>query len=99
MNSLTLTRAEIIDKLVRDLNINRVDATRVFEDMLEEIFVAMKDSRCVKISSFGSFNVRQKKPRVGRNPKTGVEAEISGRNVISFKPSHILRERVNIGKK
>ena len=55
MNTLTLTRAEIIDKLVRDLNINRVDATRIFEDMLEEIFVAMKDSHCVKISSFGSF--------------------------------------------
>ena len=64
----------------------------------EEIRQELAKGNDVKISSFGTFSLRKKKARIGRNPKTGEEATITPRTVISFKPSHILRQAANSGK-
>jgi len=94
MTTTTLTRADIIDSLVRETNLPRHHATDFLETALKSMMVSLTDTGLVKISSFGSFNVRQKSKRVGRNPKTGKEAVITPRRVLSFKPSQYLREKV-----
>ena len=83
----TLTRADIVDTLVRETNLSRPQATGFLELTLETVILSLTEHSLVKISSFGSFNVRQKTKRVGRNPKTGKEAVITPRRVLSFKPS------------
>ena len=98
MTTTTLTRADIIDSIARDLNLSRNIAVDLFESSLEEMISAINKQGALKISSFGSFNVREKTRRVGRNPKTGKEAVITPRKVISFKASHLLRNRVEKGK-
>ncbi|MBY0293322.1 MAG: integration host factor subunit alpha [Alphaproteobacteria bacterium] len=90
----TLTRADIIDSLIRELDFSRHQATLFLEETLEAVMVSLENNGIVKISSFGSFNTRQKSKRVGRNPKTGKEAVITPRLVLSFKPSQYLREKV-----
>lgn len=90
----TLTRAEIVDALGREVGLSLNECSDLLEAMLEEIVVSLERGELVKIARFGNFSVRSKRPRVGRNPKTGVEAEISARKVVSFKPSQILRVRV-----
>ncbi len=90
----TLTRADIIDNLVREVDFPRHQAADFLEAALKSMVVSLAETGVVKISSFGSFNVRQKSKRVGRNPKTGKEAIITPRKVLSFKPSQYLREKV-----
>ncbi|MBS0271999.1 MAG: integration host factor subunit alpha [Proteobacteria bacterium] len=90
----TLTRADIIDSLVREVDFPRHQASDFLEAALEDMMEALIDKDAVKISSFGSFNVRQKAKRIGRNPKTGKEAVITPRRVLSFKPSQYMREKV-----
>lgn len=90
----TLTRADLVDVLSRELGLSKTDGSDLLEKMLEHLVVALEKGQLVKLARFGNFAVRQKKPRVGRNPKTGVEAKISARRVVSFKPSQILRTRV-----
>lgn len=94
----TLTRADIIDVLNRDMKLSRTDSANLLESMLEHLAVSLEKGNLVKLARFGNFSVRSKNPRVGRNPKTGVEAEISARKVVSFKPSQILRSRVERGE-
>jgi integration host factor subunit alpha len=94
MTMTTLTRADIVDTLVREANLPRLQATNFLETTLETIIMSLTEHSLVKISSFGSFNVRQKTKRVGRNPKTGKEAVITPRRVLSFKPSQYLKEKV-----
>ena len=94
MTTTTLTRADIIDSLVREINFPRHQATDFLEAALHDMMVSLTDTGIVKISSFGSFKVRQKSKRLGRNPKTGKEAVITPRRVLSFKPSQYLREKV-----
>lgn len=94
MTTTTLTRADIIDSLVREVNLPRHQASDFLEHALDVIILSLADKNVVKISSFGSFNVNQKAKRVGRNPKTGKEAIIVPRRVLSFKPSQYLREKV-----
>lgn len=94
MTVTTLTRADIVDNLVREVNFPRNQAIVFLEAALEGVMEALIEENIVKISSFGSFNVRQKAKRVGRNPKTGKEAVITPRRVLSFKPSQYLREKV-----
>lgn len=98
MKITTLTRADIVDMLARSMNIPRHVAVDFFELSLTEMIQALRKNGALKISSFGSFNVKEKSKRVGRNPKTGKEAVITPRKVISFKASHLLRERVEKGK-
>ncbi len=94
MTTTTLTRADIIDTLAREVDIPRHQATAFLEATLETMIVSLMEHDLIKLSSFGSFNVRQKTKRVGRNPKTGKEAVITPRRVLSFKPSQYLREKV-----
>jgi integration host factor subunit alpha len=94
MSTTTLTRADIIDSLVREAHLPRHQATDFLESTLKVMMVSLTETGLVKISSFGSFNVHQKSKRIGRNPKTGKEAVITPRRVLSFKPSQYLREKV-----
>lgn len=94
MTQTTLTRADIVDSLVREVNFPRHQATDFLEAAIEIMSQALVDEGLIKLSSFGSFNVRQKSKRVGRNPKTGKEAIITPRNVISFTPSYYLKDKV-----
>lgn len=94
MTQPTLTRADIVDSLVREVNFSRYQAIDFLEATIESVSLALAEEGLVKLSSFGSFNVRRKAKRVGRNPKTGKEAVITPRSVISFTPSSYLREKV-----
>ncbi len=75
--------------------LSRNESADLVEAVLEEMVSALSDGETVKISSFGSFSIRQKSQRMGRNPKTGEEVPILPRKVIIFKPSHVLKNRIN----
>jgi integration host factor subunit alpha len=92
--SKTLTRADLIDALGREVGLSRNDCSDLLESLLEHVAKALERGDLVKLARFGNFSVRSKKPRIGRNPKTGVEATISARRVVSFKASQIMRARV-----
>jgi integration host factor subunit alpha len=92
--SNTLTRADLIDALCREVGLSRNDCSELLEALLEHLAKALERGELVKLARFGNFSVRAKRPRIGRNPKTGVEATISARRVVSFKSSQIMRERV-----
>ncbi|EKE09237.1 MAG: Integration host factor subunit alpha [uncultured bacterium] len=94
MKTTTLTRADISDTLVREVDMPRQRASEFLEAVLNNVIESLVAKGTVKVSSFGSFNVRQKARRVGRNPKTGKEAIISPRRVITFKPSQYMKEKV-----
>jgi integration host factor subunit alpha len=90
----TLTRADIVDRLVQKVGLTKQDSSNFLERVLELVCVELERDEDVKFARFGNFVVRRKKARVGRNPKTGEEAAISARRVVSFKPSPLLRQRV-----
>lgn len=93
----TLTRADIIDALGREVGLSRNDCSELLETLLETMATSLEKGKLVKLARFGNFSVRAKRPRTGRNPKTGVEATISARRVVSFKASQIMRERIEKG--
>jgi integration host factor subunit alpha len=93
----TVTRVDLIDAVYRIIGLSRSESARLVEQVLKEITDCLECGETVKLSSFGSFVVRTKGPRTGRNPKTGVEVPITPRRVMVFKPSDILRERVARG--
>jgi integration host factor subunit alpha len=90
----TLTRADIVDRLVQKVGLTKQDSSNFLERVLEMVCSELERDEDVKFARFGNFVVRRKKARVGRNPKTGEEAPISARRVVSFKPSPLLRQRV-----
>ena len=83
----TITRAELTEQVYRSIDLSRQESQRFVEAMLEEITDALVQGDTVKLSGFGTFTVRQKRERVGRNPKTKEEAVISARRVVLFRPS------------
>lgn len=89
-----VTRSELTDAVYRQLGLSRTESSDLVEAMLEEISMALERGETVKLSSFGSFSVRHKNERIGRNPKSGVEVPITPRRVVTFKASHILKERI-----
>ncbi|MEQ8701148.1 MAG: integration host factor subunit alpha [Bauldia litoralis] len=91
----TVTRADLGDAVYQEIGLSRNDSAKLVEHVLEEICDALVQGENVKISSFGSFMVRQKGERKGRNPKTGEEVPILPRRVLIFRPSNILKERLN----
>lgn len=91
----TVTRVSITEAIYEEIGLSRKDSADILDMIIEEIKSELVAGNDVKISSFGTFSLRKKKARIGRNPKTGVEAEISPRTVISFKPSQILRKAVS----
>ena len=90
----TLTRADIVDTLVNKVGFSKQESSAYLERVLELVCSELEADRDVKLARFGNFVVRKKRARVGRNPKTGEEAPISARRVVSFKPSPLLRQRV-----
>ena len=99
MTSSTLTRMHLSEAVFSEVGLSRYESAQLVESVLDHISEALIRNDVVKISSFGTFTTREKRPRIGRNPKTGTEAEISGRRVITFRPSQLMKDRVCIGNK
>ncbi len=91
----TITRADLSEAVYQRLGLSRTESASLVEMVLQEISHAIERGETVKLSSFGSFVVRSKGERIGRNPKTGVEVPITPRRVMVFKPSNILKSRIN----
>lgn len=91
----TITRADVAETIYEEIGLSRKDSGDILDLLIDEIKTELIKGNDVKLSSFGTLSLRRKNPRVGRNPKTGVEAEISARTVISFKPSQNLRRSIN----
>ncbi|MDQ3483532.1 MAG: integration host factor subunit alpha [Pseudomonadota bacterium] len=90
----TLTRADLADVAHRNLGLSRAESASFVERVLHHMCHALSEGQNVKISGFGSFILRDKGQRVGRNPKTGVEVPIAPRRVMTFRASQILRDRI-----
>ena len=98
MTNNTLTRMDLAEAVFREVGLSRNDSANLVEAVLQEISDCLVAGETVKISSFGTFSVRDKSARVGRNPKTGEEVPIKPRRVLSFRPSHLMKDRVAAGK-
>lgn len=96
-NTGTITRADLSEAVYADVGLSRHESAQFVDLVLEEISKALIAGEQVKLSSFGSFSVRHKKQRVGRNPKTGEEVPILPRRVLMFRASHTLKERIAAG--
>lgn len=94
-NSKTITRADLAEAVYAQVGLSRNESSDLVEQLLDEMMAALVEGDNVKISSFGSFSVREKGERIGRNPKTGVEVPISPRKVLVFRASHVLKDRIN----
>ena len=97
MGSKTLTRADLAEALVEKVGLPRNESQELVELVLREISNALVNGETVKLSSFGSIGIREKGERIGRNPKTGEEVPITPRRVLVFRPSNIMKERINAG--
>lgn len=95
MSGKTVTRADLTEAVYQEVGLSRNESAELVELVLEEISQSLVSGEDVKISSFGSFLVRNKGERVGRNPKTGEEVPIGPRRVVVFRPSQVLKERVS----
>jgi integration host factor subunit alpha len=95
MNGHTVTRADLSEAVYQEVGLSRNESADLVETILNEIAVALEHGEIVKISSFGSFSVRQKGQRIGRNPKTGEEVPILPRRVLVFRASHVLKNQIN----
>ncbi len=91
----TLTRADLAEAIYTQVGLSRNESSALLETVLERIAAALEGGEAVKISAFGTFMVRQKGQRIGRNPKTGVEVPILPRKVLSFRASQVLKARIN----
>ncbi len=91
----TLTRADLTESVYEEVGLSRNESADLVESVLDEISSRLVSGDNVKISSFGSFLVRQKNGRVGRNPKTGEEVPIDPRRVLVFRPSQVMKDRIN----
>ena len=91
----TVTRAQLAETIYAEVGLSRNESTTLLETVLDRMAVRLEAGESVKISGFGTFSVRQKGRRVGRNPKTGDEVPILPRRVLVFRPSHAMRARVN----
>jgi integration host factor subunit alpha len=92
---MTLTKADLVATLIENCSFSRKEAVDHVERVFEIIKEALENGEKVKISGFGNFTIREKRPRKGRNPQTGGEMVITGRRVLTFKPSAILRKLLN----
>ncbi len=90
----TLTRADLAETLNRQVGLSRADASTMIESILDHMTGALIGGENVKISGFGTFVLRDKGQRIGRNPKTGIEVPITPRRVLTFRASQGMRQRV-----
>jgi integration host factor subunit alpha len=96
MTSHNVTRVDLCDAIYQKVGLSRSESLAMVELVLNEIADTLAKGEAVKLSSFGSFIVRKKKQRIGRNPKTGTEATIAPRRVVVFKPSAILKRQIAV---
>jgi integration host factor subunit alpha len=99
MAGKTLTRMDLSEAVFHEVGLSRNESAQLVEQVLQLISDELAGGETVKISSFGTFSVRKKAERVGRNPKTGEEVPILPRRVLSFRPSHLMKERVAEGNR
>ncbi len=97
MSEKTLTRMDLSEAVFREVGLSRNESSDLVESILDHLSDALVRGETVKISSFGTFSVRSKTARIGRNPKTGEEVPITPRRVLSFRPSHLMKDRVDSG--
>ena len=90
-----LTKADMVDRLFDELGLNKREAKELVEQFFEDVSQALVDGQFVKLSGFGNFELRDKRQRPGRNPKTGEEIPISARRVVTFRPGQKLKQRVD----
>jgi integration host factor subunit alpha len=95
MSGRTVTRAQLSEAVYQEVGLSRNESADLVESILDEVADHLIGGETVKVSSFGSFYVRDKGQRVGRNPKTGEEVPILPRRVLVFRPSHVLKDRIN----
>ncbi len=95
MSKNTVTRAQLSEAVYKEVGLSRNESTQLVETVLEEVASCLARGENVKLSSFGSFLVRQKGGRMGRNPKTGEAVPIKPRRVLVFRPSNVLKDMVN----
>ena len=91
----TITRAQLAEAVYMQVGLSRNESAALLEDVLNRISATLEAGEAVKLSAFGTFSVRQKAQRIGRNPKTGVEVPITPRRVLSFRASQVLKARIN----
>ena len=99
MSEKTLTRMDLSEAVFREVGLSRNESAALVEAVIQYMSDALVEGEQVKISSFGTFSVRSKAERLGRNPKTGEEVPISPRRVLSFRPSHLMKDRVAAGNR
>lgn len=99
MGEKTLTRMDLSEAVFREVGLSRNESAQLVESILGHMSDALAAGEQVKISSFGTFSVRDKTARMGRNPKTGEEVPINPRRVLTFRPSHLMKDRVAAGNK
>ncbi|WP_417524850.1 integration host factor subunit alpha [Marinovum sp.] len=99
MSDKTLTRMDLSEAVFREVGLSRNESAELVERVLSLMSDALVEGEQVKISSFGTFSVRDKAARVGRNPKTGQEVPIEPRRVLTFRPSHLMKDRVAAGNR
>ncbi len=92
---MTLTKADLVQKVYQEHNLTKAQASDAVETFLKIAKNCLENGEDLLVSGFGKFNVKEKKARRGRNPQTGEELILSARKVVTFKPSGILRERIN----
>ena len=91
----TVTRGDLCEAVYQEVGLSRNESAELVEAVLGKIAGSLVEDESVKLSSFGTFEVKEKSSRIGRNPKTGEEVPISARRVLVFRASHLLRDRVN----
>lgn len=99
MSGKTLTRMDLSEAVYNEVGLSRNESQQLVESILQHVSDSLVRGETVKISSFGTFSVREKSARIGRNPKTGEEVPIHPRRVLSFRPSYLMKERVAAGNK
>ena len=99
MTRQTITRSQLSEAVYQEIGLSRNESSDLLETILSKISETLAQGESVKISSFGSFSVRSKGQRIGRNPKTGEEVPINPRRVLTFRPSHLMKDRVAEGNK
>ena len=94
MGSQTITRSQLSEAVYQEVGLSRNESSELFESIIDKLSETLAKGEPVKLSSFGSFSVRSKSERIGRNPKTGEEVPILPRRVVVFRPSQVLKDRI-----
>ena len=97
MTDKTVTRMDLSEAVFRNVGLSRNESATLVSQVLQHVSDALVTHQQVKISGFGTFSTRDKSARIGRNPKTGEEAPIAPRRVLTFRPSHLMKDRVASG--